>query len=321
VFGLLVALAALAIWIDPGRAPAALFFSLGGAARPWLAGWTGALGTALRPALVWGALAVALSGIAQLVALSEPLAAGRPLTGRLTYLAVVALLAALISVLNARTPGGRVWAGLMVILLVVFTIPWLEEPGRMHRAGGTPYLQLDPPWTLFYALLVVVGVTNYLPTRYGGAAACLGLLFAVEYLGLTRTDWTLERRATVWEWVSWTLALSVRIAHRNARQPGAEGRFEAVWIWFRDHWGVVWALRVSERFNREAALAGWPLRLRWFGLEPVDSPASGRAMPAPALAETTLRGLLRRFAQPWRLDLVNGPQHETSCDQPDVERR
>jgi len=318
VFGLLLALSALVIWLDPGRAPAVLFFSLGGAVRPWLAAWRGALGTALRPALLWAALAVALAGVAQLVALTEPLAGGRPATGRLTYLAVLALLAALISVLNARAPGGRVWAGLMVVLVVVFMIPWLEEPGRMRRAQGMTYLHLGSPWTLFYGLLVVVGVTNYLPTRYGSAAACLGLVFILEYVGLTRMDWSLQRRAAVWEWVSWTFALSVRIAQKSAKQGPAEGRFEPLWLWFRDHWGVVWALRVRERFNREAELAGWPVRLTWFGLEPVGSLESGRALRVPALAETTLRGLIRRFAQPWRLDQVNGPPCETSCDRLDV---
>jgi hypothetical protein len=96
------------------------------------------------------------------------------------------------------------------------------------------------------------------------------------------------------------------------------GRFERLWLWFRDHWGVVWALRVRERFNREAELAGWPVRLSWFGLEQVDSPSGDQPAAAPALAETTLRGLIRRFAQPWRLDQVNGPPHETSCGGPDA---
>ena len=119
------------------------------------------------------------------------------MAGRLTYLFVLAILAALISVLNARTPGERVWAILMVLLVVVFMIPWLEEAGRMRRPQGVILVHLDSPWTIFYGLLVVVGVTNYLPTRYGMAAACLGLALILEYLGLTRADWPASRRAIV----------------------------------------------------------------------------------------------------------------------------
>ena len=72
---------------------------------------------------------------------------------------------------------------MMGLLVLVFLIPWLE--GR----GGWDRLRLDSPWTLFYGLLVLAGVTNYLPTRYGPAAAWLGLALVVEYLGLTRTGW------------------------------------------------------------------------------------------------------------------------------------
>ena len=80
------------------------------------------------------------------------------------------MLAALLSVLNARDPGGRIWAGLMVMLVVVFLIPWLETPGRWRRAQALTPPNLESPWTLFYGILVLIGVTNYLPTRFGGPA-------------------------------------------------------------------------------------------------------------------------------------------------------
>ena len=41
---------------------------------------------------------------------TEPLATGRPVAGHLTYICTLATLAALISVLEARTPGGGAWA-------------------------------------------------------------------------------------------------------------------------------------------------------------------------------------------------------------------
>lgn len=314
MIGALLVCSALAIVIDPGRAPALISVVVASAALPWREAWRGADGTALRPALIWGALALAVSFCAQLFALTEPLSGGRPVAGRLTYVFVLAILAALVSVLNARTPGERVWAGLMVMLVVVFMIPWLEEAGRIRRAAGVVLVHLDAPWTIFYGLLVLVGVTNYLPTRFGLAALCVGLALGLEYLGLTRADWPFARRAVVWEWVAWASAGAVWIARLSAGRGGAATGFNGLWFWFRDHWGVVWALRNQERFNRTAELANWPVRLTWYGLATVDDTADGRELPVPPEAEPAFRGLLRRFARPERLDRVCGLAGSPSCD-------
>ena len=128
--------------------------------------------------------------------------------------------------LNARAPGGRVWAGLMAVLVVVFLIPWLEGPWRVRRAGGLTLLHLDAPWTIFYGLLVVVGVTNYLPTRFGAAAGWLALGFVLEYLGLTRDDWPAARRAMLWSWCvldAGRLGVVGASAGRPGRRPPARG--------------------------------------------------------------------------------------------------
>jgi hypothetical protein len=197
-------------------------------------------------------------------------------------------------------------------------IPWLEEQTRLRRAQGLAQLHLDPPWTIFYGLLVLVGVTNYLPTRFGIAAICLALAFFFEYLGLTQVEWPADRRAAIWSWVTWSFALSVWVARwRAGHSPAARASVERLWFWFRDHWGVVWALRVCERFNREAALVGWPVRLSWFGLEPADPLRSDEGPSCPPEAEAAFRGLVRRFARPWRLDLASGTPASSSCDRSD----
>src|SRR5262249_39141232 len=153
--------------------------------RPLIAAWRAAEGTALRPAVVWGFVAMALGVAAEGAALFEPAAGGRPAAGHLAYFCAPAVLAALISVLNARGPGGGAWGVLMALLVLVFLIPWLEGPGLGRAPGALARLRLDNPWTLFYGLLVLAGVTNYLPTRFGPAAAWLGLGLGLEYLGLT----------------------------------------------------------------------------------------------------------------------------------------
>ncbi len=102
---MLLALSAAAIWLAPEYSPAVLAVVLASTARPWWDAWTSARGTALRPALVWAALAIAAAIAAQAIGWREPVAAGRPGAGRLTYLSTLAALAALGSVLNARRRG------------------------------------------------------------------------------------------------------------------------------------------------------------------------------------------------------------------------
>ena len=291
-----------------------------------------ARGTALRPALVWAALAIAAAIAAQAVGWGEPIAAGRPGAGRLTYLSTLAALAALGSVLNARAPGGRVWAGLMAVLVrgVPDPLAGRAVAGAAGRGPDAPAPRR--PWTIFYGLLVVVGVTNYLPTRFGAAAGWLALGFVLEYLGLTRDDWPAARRAVLWSWC--VLDAGRRgVVGASAAPAGcrpARTRLERLWFWFRDLWGVVWALRILERFNRTAELKGWPVRLGWFGLEPAGTPAdpAGGATPAgpaavedPPEAEAAFRGLIRRFAQPERVaEVLASADARPSCHPEDAAR-
>jgi hypothetical protein len=72
---------------------------------------------------------------------------------------------------------------------------------------------------------------------------------------------------------------------------------ERLWWWFGDRWGLVWALRVQERFNRTAEKSGWPIRLAWRGV--VATEAEPEVPPA---ALPTLIALLARFATRERLE-------------------
>jgi len=279
--------------------------------------WRAAHGTALPPALVWAALALGLLFCACALAVAEPASSGRPGTGRLTYLAILCLLAAFVSVLNAREPGNRVWAGLMALLVLVFLIPWLETSLRIRRAQELAQLRLDSPWTLFYGFMVVVGLTNYLPTRFALAAVGFASAFFLEYLGLTRLDWPPERRAILWSSVAWTTGLAVWIARWRADHgPTARSPLERLWFWFRDGWGVVWALRIQERFNRTAELKHWAARLSWFGLLATGAADGADPLTVPNEAAADLRSLVRRFARAERLEQVlQSRSVRTSCDQ------
>jgi hypothetical protein len=260
--------------------------------------WSASRGTALRASLVWAFVALVLGLISQLFAMGEPLADGRPSSGHVAYLCTLAAIASLISVLNARSPGGGAWAILMAVLVLVFLIPWLEGAGLGRGPNALTRLRLDDPWTIFYGLLVVAGVTNYLPTHYGPSAAVLGAGFALEFFGLTQRELVPPSRGLIWSLVPWVFVVAALwidlLPHRTSRSP-----LETLWFWFRNHWGVVWGLRVQERFNRSAEAQGWPMRLSWH-----EVVFQGEEPPEESLesAVITLKSLLRRFAEPARMD-------------------
>ena len=263
-------------------------------------------------------MATILGLASQAAACVEPIATGRPTAGHVTYLCVLASMAALISVLNARTPGAGAWAILMGLLVLIFLIPWLEAPGLARDPHGLGRLRLESPWTIFYGLVVAAGVTNYLPTRYGLAAAWLGLGFAIEFIGLSPNKVSLPHRGNLWSVFPWTLAAAIWSADwRSRRVEPSRGGLEGAWLWFRDHWGVVWALRVQERFNRSAEMQRWPIRLGWYGVQAVPA-ESASAPEIPDDAAPTFRSLLRRFAGPARIDEAAAGPSRAPCQPPDV---
>ncbi len=298
---LVIACVAASIWT-----PAGALLLLAAAVWPLLRATRSVGGTSLGGALAWGWVLVALGTAGQLIALAEPVAGGRPWCGHLTYLMVIAALASQISILNARSPGAGAWALLTAVLFVVFMIPWLQAPGLARHAGGLERLRLDAPWSIFYGLLVLAAVTNHLPTRFGPASLMTAAAYIVAFLALTRRDFAPERLAHAWSLTASLLAGAVvgaGLCARNVATAGAPGcGLDRVWQWFRDRWGVVWALRVRERFNRALETSGRPWRLGWNGLEPLATGARLEIDPdSDAEATALLLGLLRRFARPDRI--------------------
>ena len=292
-----------AIWW-PDRLPG---FALAGLIASWwpVAGaWRATRGMALRPAVAWSAVAILTAAVSQIVAIGEPIASGRPGAGHWAYLASLATLAAGVSVFGARRPGGGAWAILTGLLVLVFLIPWLEGSG-LKAGGGPDRLRLEAPWSIFYAAIAAAVVTNYLPTRFGPAAVLLGASLLAEFVGLALPIPTAEAKSLFWSLGPFALGLAALRAGfigafppaRRANRPTPPG-LPSLWSWFRDAWGVVWALRVRERFNRAAEASRWPIRLSWHGVEPVGGEDKAEVPPA---AEATFAGLIRRFASPERV--------------------
>ena len=312
---LVSALGAACLIFRRESAPAVILTTLILAVIPLRKAWRATSGTALRPALVWGGLSIGLCVLAQIVAFGESSALGRPRSDQWIYLSVLAALAGLLTVLNARTPGGGAWAILMSLLVLVFLLPWLEGAGLARQRDGWDRLRLATPWTYFFAILVFAAITNYLPTRHG-PAACVALSgFVLAGLGASRTDWSHQVRGQAWAWVPWCWTLAIFLADFLAKFPPTKPHdaLSRVWLWFRDGWGTVWALRTKERFNRTAELASWPIRLDWGGVVSTDGSPSP-VLPDEAVA--TFASLLRRFADSETIRRQTAPELRADLAEP-----
>jgi len=231
-----------------------------------VASWA-AWGLALANAASWPALAATASG---LLALS--------LTG-----------CAAVAVLGARRPGASAWNGVVGALLAINLLPLAES---LLTAG---ILQLNVFRLTCLAGTLAVGVLNYLPTRFAPAALALLVGCTLELASLIPSTRTGPEYRLVFEagWIA--LVFTPWIAYLSGRRGApAASEFDRLWLDFRDRFGLVWAQRLREQFNRSAANAGRPVVLRWQGLRlrpgsPWPDSAAQTAMVA------TLRALLKRF--------------------------
>lgn len=293
---LLVVSSVLGQFAPAGRSFAILGSLAIGLEALWSA-WRGAMGTALRPSVVWAFATWVFTILALLVALGEPADTGRPWANHLTYLASLCALGAAVSMLNARRPGAGVWAMLTTMLIVVLLIPWVEGIGLARGAAPLARLRLEAPWSIFYALLATTAVLNHLPTLLFGPALVMGLGWGGLWLALQApSPARLAGQPEDWGFaVAAALVFSEPLRWKSSGPPSSG--LECLWLWFADRWGMVWALRVQERFNRTAEASGWPIRLGQRGVVTVGGDAE-----VPPAALPTLIALLGRFATRERLE-------------------
>jgi hypothetical protein len=185
-----------------------------------------------------------------------------------------------VAVLGARRPGAGAWNFVVMGLLAVLLLPVAE-------GFGTP--RLNWVYLAFLGATLFVGLVNYLPTARVLAALSLAVACGIEIAGLVRTDvpaWLTSLGHCLVGLSPW-LALAV-----NWWKGTLATEFDRTWLSFRDRYGVVWAQRTREQFNRTAANARWPVTLTWQGLQ---SAGDGSAPDSEDLLQT-LRALLKRFA-------------------------
>jgi hypothetical protein len=245
--------------------------------------WQANRRTTLLQAVNWAIAAWAAWGLLLGLAVrgtSEPeLASAR-------YLALCLTGCASVAVLGARRPGVGAWNFVLLGLLAVMLLPLVEQ---LLMGVQT----LDIFRKIFLAGTLAIGVLNYLPTRLGPAALLAGGGCTLELLALFTGETSTERLEIVVgrmcvalsPWVGWLMM---------RRRSLTRSEFDQLWSDFRDRFGVVWAQRLREQFNRSAANANWPVHLYWQGLHVI----AGATLPDKSTRSTivaTLRALLKRF--------------------------
>ncbi len=253
----------------------------------------------LRGTTLMGPWAWAVISLCTLLVIRGPVATIDPQSSRqaaLDYMAAISTLCPAVALLGAKRPQHRAWQWIVASLWLVLALPaaeslWLQRSTlQIHDARG---------WFLW--LLILVGLTNHLPTRFAWPA----FLFATAQVLLLMPHLPLLRSSTA---ASFTIVgplllvalVSVAWGLRRARR--AEGD-AAVWIDFRNGYGAAWALRVMERVNTMSHENGWDVELTWSGL--VDRPSSDPAAVQRAAGQRCLNSLLKRFVSDrWLRDRV-----------------
>lgn len=259
------------------------FFAVAG--WPLLAAWRANRRTTLSQALCWAWAAWAAWGLTAAADVRSAASADG-----LRYLALSLTGCAGVAVLGARRPGVGAWNFVVFGLLAVMLLPLAEgliSGGSLHLAG---------PRVLFLSGTLGVIVLNYLPTKLGAAAVCLGFGCTLQLLLLAGPESLAERLHSSAPWLAIPALAAAPLGHFSMRRkPVPASVFDAVWLDFRDRFGLLWGQRMREQFNRSAANAGWPVYLRWRGLRLTR----GAMLPPPALQVemvAVLRALLQRFA-------------------------
>ncbi len=265
----------------------------------------------LRTAVGWAFLALVLALVSQYQALAEPLGGGRPRTCLWAYLALSALLASTTSVLGARRPGAGAWSMLMIMLFLLLLVPLLESSLLLTKLRDGRRFALEAPWSFFVILIAVAGVTNYLPTRWSLAASTIGLGVGLQISALIVSDSPAARRGIVWSTSTGLYGFGLLATLVSPPSRPSRDEFSRAWFWFRDRWGVVWALRVAERFNESMKRSGLNGRLGWDGME-WELRETSRNPESSEEALTTLLMLIRRFATPQELEVLRTGKTEKS---------
>lgn len=200
-----------------------------------------------------------------------------------------------VSVLGSKRPQHKAWNFVVLSLWAVVAQPAFEM--LLLARGETLAVSDARGWFLW--LLVALTPINYLATHYWlaslavAAGQTLLLQAHLPLLGL-RAPWSPTLGVLC-------IAAGGLAAVFAGRKPiDAVNAIDALWIHFRNSFGLLWALRVQERVNAFTNQQDLPCTLTWRGLRDRErgEPIANLPEADERLLRQTLSGLLRRFVSP-----------------------
>ncbi len=216
-------------------------------------------GTTLVAAIAWAAAAVAALVGAEMVGMFGNVSQAS--LAAMRYLGAVMTLAPAVAVLGAKRPQHRAWQWIVLTLVVVLALPAGETLLFHPNAALLPHAAQSA----FIFVLILIGFGNYAPTR--NALPAIFAAIGQASLFAPFIPWLPANEAASHPCVGLTfLTVAVAIALINSTAFRRADGWNGAWLDFRDAYGVVWSLRVAERFNRASITHGSSVQLTWRGI-------------------------------------------------------
>jgi len=267
--------------------------------------------TSLRGAWNWG-VAAQLTCFASSFSscLASPEA---PLLDQMWFWTGILVLCPLICALGAQRPASRVWVWFIVVPLVA-VLGWPALTVISHWPELVP-LRVQSPVLLSFCLVTLMGVGNYVGTRFTFPAVLAGMAVFFCLLPVTTlVELSPANRQFFRAAAGLLMGMAVLTAIRQGMREGSEeSRFDRLWFDFRDMFGIVWSLRIQDRLNQTAEKEGWRCRLGPEGFEWDPRSLIHEREETEARLEHTLRWLLRRFVDPEWIETRLAPAAVSHC--------
>jgi len=262
--------------------------------------------TSLTAAWKWGIAAEFAWFLTSIVtAFASP---GAPILDQGRLWTAILTVCPLIAALGARRPASRVW-GWFIVLPLMAVLGWPAFTVMSDWPELAP-LKVQTPICIGFALVMVMGVGNYVGTRFSGPALLAGLATILCILPLsTRSPLGLESAVYFQASAEILFAAAVFMAIRQGLRNGTEeSPFDRLWFDFRDTFGIVWSVRIQERLNETAEKESWNSRLGPTGFDWQSAISTEQRQETLVRMQHALRWHLRRFVDPEWIDERLGEQ-------------
>lgn len=255
--------------------------------------------TTLVAAWAWSLMAVTAWTAVWLAAKLTSVSNNVGIVDQLWYAVAILTPTPLLAVLGARRPRVNTWNAFVLLpYVIVFGVPAIHA---WSGDGHISTLQVEPPFVFGYLFVIVMGTGNYFGTKYTGAGLCLGvallLLFAPYSSAVPES---FPDKTTSREWATGLLAVGVVWAYWKSQSKYVPtGEYDRLWLDFRDRFGIVWAKRVMDRWNKAAKTGQWNVQLELYGIVSLSNHLVDEQLEKfREPIESTFRWQLKRFVDP-----------------------